>query len=72
MAKIERYRYWLPPRFPGGKERLSTWHMSDEEAKRHGALRPEPTSLQVHQVEDDPGPRPGFQAGWRTGPASEP
>lgn len=67
MPEIHRYRYWLPARFPGGKERLSTWHMGEEEAKKIGALRPEPSSRQVTHVPDNPGPQPGFNRGWRDG-----
>lgn len=67
VPKVERFRWWLPPRFPGGRDRVSSWRMSAEQAAKHGALRPDLDSRELVDVPDDPGPRPGFQAGWRTG-----
>ena len=45
----ELYRWWLPPPAwkPNGNERLSSWHMDAEEAKKHGALRRDDGSRMV-------------------------
>lgn len=52
MSEIILHRYWLPARVPGGREHLSRWAMSEEEAKARGAIRPEATSREVRQVSD--------------------
>lgn len=43
------YRWWLPPPAwkKDGKERLSTWHMDETEAKKHGATRRDAASRMV-------------------------
>lgn len=44
----------MPPRFPGGKPRLSTWRLTEAAAAERGLTERDPNSLQVHRVDDDP------------------
>lgn len=52
MPDIILHRWWMPARTPKGKPYLSRWAMSDEEAAKAGALRPEPSTREVRHVED--------------------
>jgi hypothetical protein len=56
MKQVEYHLWFLPGKTPRSKPYLSRWKMTAEDAAKLGAIRPEPTSLEVRDVpetEDD-------------------
>lgn len=47
---IEVWRWWMPPSVWRKREHLSTMHMTAEEARQAGALRPEPSTRATRLV----------------------
>ncbi|MBE7939675.1 hypothetical protein IM725_03690 [Ramlibacter aquaticus] len=47
MREIKLYWWWMPPLFPGGRHRLSTWHMTEEEGAEYGLTERDESSLRV-------------------------
>lgn len=57
MKTVEHFRWYLPPKPWAGPKALpylSSWAMDAETAKRHGAIRPDPSTRTVLQVPETP------------------
>lgn len=53
MPEIELWNWWMPARTPRGKEYLSAWKMTAQDAKLRGAIRPEPSTREVRSPSQD-------------------
>lgn len=52
MRTVTLHRYYLPNRNPRGKPYASSWHMTEEDAKKHGAVGVVPgTAKEIEQAE---------------------
>jgi hypothetical protein len=57
MKEVEQFRWYLPPKpwaGPKAREYLSNWAMTAEEAAKHGAIRPDPSTRTVLKIAETP------------------
>jgi hypothetical protein len=62
VKEVELYKWWLPPPAwqPKAQPYLSRWLMSEEDARKRGAICPELTTRKVIHVGDKPDINPSF------------
>lgn len=54
VKQVEQFKWFLPGRTPLAKPYLSSWHMTADEAKARGALRPDLSTRTVIDVAETP------------------